>query len=198
MSDSTTATEAPEPSTDPAAIAAAGHLGEPFPDGRLLDPHGSHTTFAATVAGRSAVVVFYRGSWCPFCNTVLHAYQEQLLPGLQERGVALVAISPEKPDGSLTVVEKHGLEYAVLSDPGNAIASALGILNHPSDEALQMQRSHGVDLTEVNADATTTIVHPAAAIVDAAGVLRWVDVHEDHRVRTDADAILAALDDVIG
>ena len=39
-----------------------------------------------------------------------------------ERGVRLVAVSPQKPDGSLTIQQKHGLAFTVVSDPGNAIA----------------------------------------------------------------------------
>ena len=34
---------------------------------------------------RPAVIVFYRGAWCPYCNLALSAYQAQLLPVLTER-----------------------------------------------------------------------------------------------------------------
>ena len=34
-----------------------------------------------------------------------------------ERGVRLVAVSPQKPDGSLTMQQKHGLAFTVVSDP---------------------------------------------------------------------------------
>ena len=53
--------------------------------------------------------------------------------GIGDRGVAtMVALSPQKPDGSLTTQETNALTYAVVSDPGNQIAGKLGILTAPT------------------------------------------------------------------
>jgi peroxiredoxin len=47
--------------------------------------------------------------------------------------MALVAISPEKPDGSLTMQEKNSLTFTVVSDPGNGIASgSASSCGHPA------------------------------------------------------------------
>ena len=62
-----------------------------------------------------------------------------MLPQLTERGVRLVSISPQKPDGSLTMQQKHNLAFTVVSDPGNVIARRLGILTQPSPEARAAQ-----------------------------------------------------------
>jgi hypothetical protein len=64
-------------------------------------------------------------------NIALSVYQEQLLPQLTERGLRLVAVSPQQPDGSLTMQQKHSLAFTVVYDPGNAIAGRLGILTRP-------------------------------------------------------------------
>ena len=112
----------------PAGVAPAGTV---LPDAELLDVHGAPTTLAAVAGGGIAVLVFYRGAWCPYCNIALSAYQEQLLPELAGRGVRLVAVSPQKPDGSLTMQQKNGLAFTVVSDPGNTIADRLGILTRP-------------------------------------------------------------------
>ena len=56
---------------EPRKLAAAGDLagvaqpGTPLPDGNLLDVAGQPTTLAGTLAGKPAVIVFYRGGWCP-------------------------------------------------------------------------------------------------------------------------------------
>src|ERR1700679_1626429 len=109
--------------------------GTRLPEVELLDPHGLPTTLPAVLAGRQAVLVFYRGAWCPYCNIALNAYQDTLLPELARRGVALVAVSPQRPDGSLSMQEKNNLRFAVLSDPGNKLAASVGILTTPSEEA---------------------------------------------------------------
>jgi peroxiredoxin len=94
----------------------------------LLDIHGAATTLYAEAGDGRSVLVFYRGAWCPYCNIALSVYQAQLLPQLTERGVRLIAVSPQRPDGSLTMQQKHRLDFAVVSGPGSAIASRLGIL----------------------------------------------------------------------
>ena len=139
-------------------------LGAPIPDAVLLDIDGSTTTLHAAIAGRSAVVVLYRGAWCPYCNLTLRTYQQTLLPRLAERGAVLVAISPQKPDGSLSMQEKNELAFPVLSDPGNWIARALGALTQPSAEVLTFQRQHGLDLTETNADGTVELPMPTVVV----------------------------------
>ena len=53
-----------------------------MPDGDLLDVHGAPTSLARLRGGRPAVVVFYRGAWCPYCNIALRTYQAELVPAL--------------------------------------------------------------------------------------------------------------------
>jgi peroxiredoxin len=183
-----------------AALDAAGQpdgvavAGAPMPDGQLLDARGEPTTLAQASGGRLAVVVFYRGAWCPYCNLALRAYQQQLVPTLAARGVPLIAISPQRPDGSLSMAETNELTFTVLSDPGNQVAKAAGILTAPSEEARAAQLELGLDLTAVNADGTTGLPMPTTIIVDADRVIRWIDVHPDYTTRSEPGEILAALD----
>ncbi|MEU1599136.1 peroxiredoxin-like family protein [Streptomyces sp. NPDC005708] len=168
-----------------------------MPDAPLLDARGEATSLKQARAGRPAVVVFYRGAWCPYCNVALRTYQEELAAELDERGIALIAVSPQKPDGSLTVAETNKLSYAVLSDPGNRIGRALGIVTRPTDRTQQAQAALGLDLSEMNADGTYDIVMPTVAVVDAAGVLRWIDVHPNYTTRTEPAQVLAALKETV-
>ena len=172
----------------PAGVAAAG---TPLPDGPLLDAHGAATTLSDVRAGRAAVVVFYRGAWCPYCNITLRVYEQQLAPSLGEQGVALIAISPQRPDGSLSMQEKHDLSYAVLSDPGNGIAGALGIITAPGDAVRAAQLGLGLDIATVNADGTTALPMPTTLVVDAGGTIRWIDVHPDYTTHSEPQELRA-------
>ncbi|MFD2416656.1 peroxiredoxin-like family protein [Amycolatopsis pigmentata] len=175
----------------PAGVATPGTA---MPDGDLLDAHGKPTTLTETRAGRPAVVILYRGVWCPYCNVALRFYQETLAGELDSRGVALVAISPQKPDGSLSVAEKHNLEYPVLSDPGNQVARGLGVVFSHSGELHAVQAKMGLDLTTVNADGTHELPLATAVVVDAAGTIRWIDARADYTTRSEPADILAAVD----
>src|SRR5271170_6608271 len=171
-------------------------VGASLPDAELLDPHGAATTLYDALGGRVSVLVFYRGAWCPYCNIALNTYQAELVPELARRGVALVAISPQAPDGSLSTQEKNGLTFTVLSDPGNQVANAVGILTAPSDEVRAAQLELGLDLAVVNADGTTGLPMPATIILDDDHVVRWRDVHPDYSTRSEPAQILAALEAV--
>jgi peroxiredoxin len=177
----------------PTGVSAAGAV---MPDADLLDVHGAATSLALARAGRPAVMVFYRGAWCPYCNIALRTYQAELAPALADRGYAMIAVSPQKPDGSLTVAQTNELTYTVVSDPGNQIASALGILTAPSAETVAAQQKIGIDLTEHNADGGLTLPMPTTVVVDATGVIRWIDVHPNYTTRSEVSDILAAVDAV--
>jgi peroxiredoxin len=178
-------------SSMPAGVAA---VGTQIPDADLLDVHGSPTTLYAATSEGTVVLVFYRGVWCPYCNIALSAYQRHLLPRLTERGIRLVAISPQHPDGSISMQQKHDLSFTVVSDPGNVIARGLGIVTQPSDEARKAQLQLGLDLTTVNADSTIALPIPTVAVVDAGHTIRWIDVHPDYSTRSEPEQILQAID----
>src|ERR1700683_1009277 len=84
---------------EPSGIIA---VGDRLDDFALPDATGTEVTLSELVAGGPAVIVFYRGGWCPYCNIALRAYQAELVPALADRGIPLVAISPQTPDGSLS------------------------------------------------------------------------------------------------
>jgi peroxiredoxin len=175
----------------PVGIAPAGTI---LPDADLLDVHGAATTLYAATGDGPSVLVFYRGVWSPHRNIALAAYREQLLPHLTERGIKLVAISPQRPDGSLTMQQKHELGFTVVSDPANAVAGCLGLLMQPSDKARAAQLQPGLDLTNVNADGTATLPTPATVILNAGHTVRWIDVHPAFSTRTEPQQVIDALD----
>ena len=177
----------------PAGVARPGTT---LPDAELQDVHGSVTSLGRVLGAGPAIVVLYRGVWCPYCNLALSAYQSALLPKLAQRAIQLIAISPQTPDNSLSMREKQSLAFTVLSDPGNTLARHLGVLTRPTEEVRQAQLRLGLDLTAVNADGTAGLPMPTTLAVDTNRVVRWIDVRPDYSNRTEPGAILAALDDL--
>lgn len=175
----------------PAGVVPAGSA---MPDGKLLDTEGQSVSLHDVRQGRAAVVVFYRGAWCPYCNLTLRSYQQQLVPELDRRGLALIAVSPQKPDGSLTMRETNDLAFTVLSDPGNQIATQLGILTAPTDGARSAQKQMGLDIASGNADGTDTLPMPTVVVVDRGGDIRWIDVYPNYTARSEPDDIIGAVD----
>jgi peroxiredoxin len=160
----------------------------------LLDVDGSPTTLFAATGDRISIVILYRGAWCPYCSIALRTYQTELVPVLDRYDAHLVAISPRRPDGSLSTKGKNELTFTVLSDPGNQLAHQLGVVTAPSSEAIEVQLSHGLDLAEINADGTTELPMPTTLIVDRNHVVRWIDVHPDYTARSEPAQIINAIE----
>ncbi len=179
----------------PADVVTAGSA---MPDGGVIEPNGTAITLAEARADHPAVIVFYRGAWGPYCNLALRVYQQELLPELEQRGVRLIAISPQTSDGSLSDVETRQLSFTVsftvLSDPGNSIAGQLGILMNPAEHTLSAQRTLGLDVRDRNVDGTSTLPMPTVVVVDRSGVNRFIDVHPVYTERTEIADILDAVD----
>jgi peroxiredoxin len=186
--------------SDQAALAADGipkgavAVGDELAAFVLPDATGEVRTLDGLTVDGPAVIVFYRGGWCPYCNLTLRTYQRDLLPRLSAYSARLVAISPETPDASLSTQEKAELTYTMLSDTGAEVASAIGITFDPSEEGLAAQRALGVDIHTTRADGGATLPMPTVLIVDSDHIVRFVDIHPDYTGRTEVDDILAALE----
>jgi peroxiredoxin len=168
-------------------------VGSTLADVELLDVDGGATTLFAALGDQTTVLVFYRGEWCPYCSIALRTYQRELVPVLDKFDAQLVAISPQRPDGSLTAKEKNELSFTVLSDPGNRLARQFGIVITPSNSSLDQQRSRGLDLTERNADGSADLPMPTVVIIDANRIARFIDVHPDYATRTEPTEVVDAL-----
>lgn len=174
----------------PAGVVKPGDTLESF---TLRNAEGKPVRLADLVATGPAVVVFYRGGWCPYCNLALRTYQRELLPQLAAWHATLAAISPQTPDQSLSTAEKAALDFEVLSDPGSRLARRIGIAFEQGEEVLAAQHKLGLDLAEVNEEGSTQLPMPTVLIVDSKHTVRFVDVHPDYTTRTEVADIVAAL-----
>ena len=177
----------------PSQAVAAGDLLQDF---ILPDATGKDVSLSELVASGPAVLVFYRGGWCPYCNLALHQYQSELVPQLGRYDATMVAISPQKPDQTLSTAEKHALEFPVLSDAGAGIARRLGVAFQPAEDVQEAQRALGLDIRDGNVDGASELPMPTVLVVDQDRIVRFADIHPDYTSRTEVPAIISALDDL--
>jgi peroxiredoxin len=129
------------------------------------------------------IIAFYRGSWCPYCNLELRALQENLSL-ITAKKTTLVAISPQIPDHSLALIEKHNLQFEVLTDLQNNYAKQLGISFKLQDFVLPHYKTLGINLSDFNNDQENTLPIPAIFVVNEEGIViyRFLDVNYMNRV----------------
>ena len=111
--------------------------GDPFPPLTVALPGGRTLRLPDALAGRFGVVLYYRGSWCPYCNAQLSAFQRSLdsLAGLDTSVVAL-SVDDEATTGDL--IARHGLRFPVgHSADATATARATGAFINPGPPYLQ-------------------------------------------------------------
>jgi peroxiredoxin len=182
-----------------AELAASGAapgltVGEQAPLFSLPDATGETVSLAGRLAAGPVVLSFYRGEWCPFCNLELRALQTAL-PHIKSRGAALIAISPQSPDHSLSVTEKAGLTFDVLSDARQEVIMAYRVqFTIPADIKDLHLNVFGNDPSAQTADGSWNLPIPATFVIDPAGIIRARHVSADYTTRMDPAQIESALD----
>jgi peroxiredoxin len=174
------------------ALEAAIGIDDQAPDFVLPDAHGKILSLSDTLRSGPAVVTFYRGGWCPYCNIQLRAYQA-VLPAISALGARLVAISPQLPDSSLATAQTNELTFDVVSDVGNVVARHFGLV-YPLPEELRVAlRSNNKALPGINGDESWELPVPATYVIDRDRRVMLAAVDVDYRNRLDPEAILASL-----
>jgi peroxiredoxin len=138
------------------------------------------------------IVTFYRGGWCPYCNFELRAFQ-QVLPEIKAAGASLVAISPEKPDDTLSTTEKNALSFEVLSDIGQKTGRAFGLVYDFSDELKSAYKEFGIDIPGKNGAEEWALPISATYVIDRDGTIAYAYTDADYRDRADPADVLKVL-----
>lgn len=111
--------------------------GDPFPQLTISTTDGQSVTIPDAFAGDFAVVLFYRGSWCPYCNAQLRAF-ERASRTLADDGIRVIALSVDDKETSTELVAKHQLTFPVgYGARAAAVAAATGAFVNPDPVYLQ-------------------------------------------------------------
>jgi peroxiredoxin len=168
-------------------------VGDTLPPFSLSDALGKELTSQELLSKGPLLLTFYRGEWCPFCNLALSALQKNLST-IQAKGVTLVAITPELPNGTLTMTEKHELKFPVLTDLKSKYAKELGITWKQPEVMMEVFNNFGNDLDKRNGDDSHLLPVPATLLVDREGVVRNLFIDPDYTKRLEPATALEWID----
>ncbi|WP_327592694.1 peroxiredoxin family protein [Streptomyces chartreusis] len=102
------------------------NAGAEFPALKASTVGGGTVDIREQLAGGFGVVLFYRGSWCPYCTAQLRAFQ-RASDRFAQAGIKVVALSVDDEATTRELVEKHKLTFPVgHSADAHAIAEATG------------------------------------------------------------------------
>lgn len=175
-----------------AGTYAAPQVGEPAPAFDLPTTDGDLVSLADLRAEGRLVLLFIRGSWCPYDDIQLRSLQSDLA-AFHAAGAKVAAISPTLPEGLRGLAVERGITFTLLSDAGNATADAYGLRVGLDGEHRDAHIGVGVDLPASNGDESWTLPAPATFVIEPDGRVSYAWVPGDPRLRVGPQELLEAL-----
>jgi len=160
-----------------AALAVGATLA---PDLSFVE-HGRGPVTSADLHGRPAVLLFYRGNWCPLCMAQVSEIAARWRE-VEATGAQVVLVSPQDEDHTRSLASRHGVGFRYLRDEGLVAARRLGILD-----------SNGTPAGMIGYEGDTVL--PTLVVTDSEGRVVFADQTDNYRVRPTPDTVLAALGD---
>ena len=170
-------------------------IGDEAPDFVLPNTGGKQISLWEQLNQGVVLLNFYFGSWCPYCNLELRAYQE-LLPKIQALGASVLAISPQTIDASRRTALNNALSFDLLSDSGCQVARDYGVVFEIPDSLRLLYTELGHALPDYNGTEDWLLPVPATFIIDRRHHIALAHIDVDYSKRyepADAIAILLSL-----
>jgi len=113
---------------------------------------------------------------------------------IRSLGADLIAVSPELPDNTLTMAEKHAIPIDVLSDVRSVVLKQYRLWFAVPEEVKVLYRDRfGLNLEKYNGAGRWELPVPATYVIDRDGTVRAGHADPDYTVRMEPADIVAAL-----
>lgn len=154
-------------------------VGQSAPDFVARDLSGNEVHLSALIAGRKALLLFYRGGWCPFCNEQLAAITRDHQK-FEELDTLIIAVSGEEVEKGKALLRKLHLPFVLLSDTSFKSIDGYGVRNTEVPEAL---KARGIG----------QLPKPSAFIIDETGIILYKYVGKNAPDRPKNEDLLRVL-----
>jgi len=173
-------------------------VGDTAPDFVLGNANGKPVSLSSKLKQGPVVLIFYRGTWCPYCNIQLHALQESL-PAFEKQGAQLVAVTPQTPDKSLAQVNKDKYPFEILSDLEYKVAKDYKLYFEVPLELHEFyKKKFGLDIEVFNGKGRLGLPVPGTYVINTDGKIVAVHAELDYKQRMEPKEILDALKSIKG
>lgn len=147
---------------------------------------------------RPAVIITFRGGWCPYCNMHLSELRT-VMPEIDALGIDVIFLSGDRPDLLYSSLEADtqqdidGLGYRIFSDADAQAAIALGIAFQAAEQTIRRRREKGQDIDESSMERHGILPVPSVFVIGTDGIIRYNFVEADYKIRLPAADLLAAV-----
>ncbi len=162
-------------------VPAALRRGRPLPDFSAVDEQGDPVR-STQLHGAPAVLLFVRGSWCPFCSSqvenLTRSYKD-----IVDLGARLILVTPKPLETTRRVADFFEVEFEFWLDEMLQVSRQLGLV-HVSGVPGDYLKEYGADT-----------IWPTAIVVDAAGIISYIKMSKTIADRPDAGDLVQAIKD---
>lgn len=145
-------------------------VGQPLPEFTVQEADGAAVP-SASFTGQPALILFYRGNWCPLCMAQIDELVA-LRADFEGLGVQVVLISPQPPKFSAKLAARHSQNFRFLADIDGTAA-----------RDLKLMVRNGLPLGLGLLGYSPHTVYPTVIMTDAAGSVIFADQTDNYRVR---------------
>jgi peroxiredoxin len=158
--------------------------GNPLPEFVLEDEQGNKVS-SSQFLGNPALLLFYRGNWCPLCMAQIKEIAGQYQQ-LVNHGMQIVLISPQPHKHTQKLARRFEVPFIYLVDTGNKVARQLRLL---AENGLPF----GMQVLGYDSDT----VMPTVVITDDKGKIIFADLTDNYRVRPEPETFMRVLSGAI-
>ena len=139
-------------------VPAALQPGQPLPKFSLTDEDGNEVS-SEQLLGTPAVIIFVRGSWCPFCSKQVRNLTSHY-KAIADSGAKLILITPKPLETTRRVADFFEVDFEFWLDDSLRVSRELGLL---------VEGGVPKNAGEEYGDDT---LWPTSLVIDAEGVIR--------------------------
>lgn len=168
-------------------------VGDKMPEFELQNQNGEIIKSSVLYSTSPLIITFYRGFWCPYCNTDL-AYLNNYVNEAEQLGAKMIAISPEKTEYSNKIIKSQNLKFDILMDQSNKVAEKFGLKFHLPNDLIGLYRDgFNINLPQLHNDTEWTLPMPGRFLVDTNGIIKYAEATPDYTTRPNPDEIMNVL-----
>jgi peroxiredoxin len=166
--------------------------GAQAPEFDFVIPGGGVLRSASILANGPALLTFYRGAWCPCCQTDLLDLKEAMLNFRSKTGSILGVFHQLGEDGGPRITHKFDLNFPIVDDHDGHVAESFGLrLTKREIDALEAQFG---EVPRTLSEGTAWITPMQARyVIGPDGLIVHSEVIYDYNERTDAIDLLEML-----
>lgn len=164
-------------------------VGETIPRVHLVNSSGQETDLRNLISEKPALLIFYRGGWCPYCNAHLSKLVE-IEEELYNLGIQIIAISPDQPSYLNESTAEHELGYRLLSDSKMDASKKFGLAYKVDPETVTRYKENNMDLAARSGSDHSLLPVPAAFLIDTGGIIHYRYFNPDYKVRVENSELL--------